>query len=106
MKRIPYSIYKKYYSEFSACNYDSKTKTIEVDIPDERRKPFPKTWTKNGNHYTTPGGCDVYFWGTGVAENFLVRRYVTCYEQHQKTIVPGVNARERVLVTVAEFECI
>lgn len=104
MARMAYSIYKKYYSEFRADNYDSKTKTIEVEIPNDRRKPFPKTWVRNGNHYITPGRCDVYFWGTGAAENFLVCRSVSCYEQYQKTIVPGVDARERVLAVVSEFE--
>ena len=33
MKKMPYSLYKKYYSQFRAEEYDGKTKTIMVDVP-------------------------------------------------------------------------
>ena len=104
MKKMPYSIYKKYYYEFHAENYDSKTKTIMVDIPDVKRKPFPKDWKHDGNQYFTPGGCEVCVWGSGVSENFLVRRTVTAYYYLSKTIRPGINARENVIATVKMFE--
>ena len=54
MKRMPYSLYKQFYSQFSAEDYDQKTKTIMVDVPNIRRKSFPKEWKRIGNHYTTP----------------------------------------------------
>lgn len=104
MKKMQYSIYKKYYYRFPAENYDSKTKTIMVDIPDVKRKPFPKDWKRDGNHYFTPGGCDVCFWGTGVAENFSVTRTISAYQRYTKTICPGIDAREKVIETVELFE--
>lgn len=104
MKKMQYSLYKKHYSQFPAEGYDSKTKTIMVDIPDTKRKPFPKEWKRDGNHYFTPGGCEICFWATGLAENFEVIRNVSCYEQYRKTICPGIDARERVIETVNLFE--
>lgn len=104
MKKMPYSLYKKYYNQFSASDYDSKTKTIMVDIPDVKRKPFPKEWRRSGNHYFTPGGCVISFWGSGLAENFEVTRDASYYDRRSKTICPGIDAREKVIETVKLFE--
>ena len=106
MKRMPYSLYKQFYSQFSAEDYDPKTKTIMVDVPNIRRKSFQKEWKRIGSHYTTLGGCEVLFWNTGFAENFLVRRYFSCYYEEQRTICPGIDARDRVLECVQLFESI
>lgn len=103
---MPYSLYKPFYSQFPAEDYDQKTKTIMVDVPNIRRKPFPKEWKRSGNRYLTPGGCEVVFWNTGYAENFVVRRWFPHGETKQKTIPPGINARERVLECVTLFEAI
>ena len=104
MKKMPYSLYKNYYSQFRAEEYDVKTKTIMVDVPDVRRKQFPKDWKRAGNHYYTPGGCEVCFWNTGLSENFLVTRYISAYQRYSKTICPGIDAREKVIETVKLFE--
>lgn len=104
MKNMPYSLYKKYYNQFRTEDYDSKTKTIMVDVPDVKRKPFPNDWKRDGNHYRTPGGCDVYVWNSGLSENFEVYRNVSCYDRYHKTICPGIDAREKVIDTVKLFE--
>lgn len=101
MVRMPYSLYKKHYDQFPADDYDPKTKTIMVDMPSTRRRPFPRSWHRSGNHYTTPGGCEVVFWNTGYAENFEVRKW---RPYRSRTIPLGIDARERVLACVAEFE--
>ena len=106
MKRMTYSLYRQFYIQFPAEGYDPKTKTIMVDVPNIRRKPFPKEWKRIGNHYSTPGGCEVVFWNTGFAENFLARRYFSCYYEERRTIYPGIDALERVMECVALFESI
>ena len=55
MKKMPYSIYKKYYNQFHAEEYDSKNKTIMVDIPDVKRKQFPAEQYR----FQNPGGREV-----------------------------------------------
>ena len=104
MKKMPYSLYKNYYNQFHAEEYDSKTKTIMVDIPSIKRKQFPKEWKRDGNHYFTPGGCEVCFWSSGLAENFVVTRNVSAYQRYTKTIYPGIDARDKVIETVRLFE--
>ena len=104
MKRMKYSLWKQYYRQFPADQYDQATKTILVDVPDARKQPFPKAWRRDGNHYWTPGGCEVTFWGTGFAENFEVRRSVSYYEQYSRTIHPGIDSRERVIQAVYDLE--
>lgn len=106
MKRMKYSLYKQYYRNFRSEEYDPKTKTICVDVPDGKRKPFPKSWRRDCNQYFTPGGCVVMVWGSGFAENFIVRKYVSAYNIKSKTICPGIDARERVLECVSQFEAI
>lgn len=102
-KRMPYSLYKSFYSQLPAEGYDPKTKTIMVVVPAGRKQPFPREWRRSGNHYFTQGGCEVVYWGTGYAENFLVRR-VCGRNIIQETIVPGIDARKRVLECVARME--
>ena len=106
MVKMAYSLYKLFYKEFPAEGYDPKSKTILVDMPEVRRKRFPREWKRNGNHYTTPGGCEVIFWNTGYAENFMVRRWISAENIKERTIHPGIHAREQVLECVAEFEAI
>lgn len=103
MVKLPYSLYKSFYSQFPAEDYDPRFKTIMVDMPAIRRKRFPGSWKRSGNRYLTPGGCEVLFWNTGYAENFLVRRWFP-HEIKEKTIHPGIDARDRVLECVARFE--
>lgn len=105
MVRMKYSLYKPFYRQFPAEDYDPVTKTVMVDIPKARRKPFPKEWKRSGNRYLTPGGCEIIFWNTGFAENFEVRFFVPgCFPPRHRTIHPGIDARERVLAAVAMFE--
>ena len=104
MKKMPYSLYKNYYNQFRAEEYDSKTKTIMVDIPDVKRKQFPKEWRRDGNHYYTPGGCTIFFWNTGFAQCFEVTRTVSYHVRYCKTIYPGIDARDQVIETVKLFE--
>ena len=103
-KRIPYSLYKSSYNEFPASDYDSKTKTIIVELPFIKRRLWPKTWGRVGNHYTTPGGCTVYFWNTGLAQNYMVEKFITIHNILSKTIPAGIDSFDRMLQTVAEFE--
>lgn len=104
MKRMKYSLWTQYYRQFPASQYDQATKTILVDIPDERRKPFPKDWRRSGGQrYFTPGGCEVDCWNTGFAENFVVRMVVR-NEVYSKTIHPGIDSRDRVIQAVSILE--
>lgn len=103
-KQIPYSLYKASYNDFPASDYDAKTKTIMVDIPPIKRRSCPKSWDRVGNHYTTPGGCTVYFWNTGLAQNYMVERFITIHSILSKTIPAGIDSFDRMLQTVAEFE--
>lgn len=103
-RRIPYSLYKTGYHQFPASDYDPKTKTILVDMPTAKRRVWPKDWKRDGNHYTTPGGCTVYFWNTGLAQNYLVERFFTPHHIKSKTIPAGFDSFNRVLEAVAEFE--
>lgn len=102
-KRIPYWLYKSGYSEFKASDYDAKKKTIEVELPEYKRPKFPSDWSKSGNHYYTPNGCTVTFWGAGLAENFEVEHFVTVYNRPHKSIGPCLNAREQVMEFVNQF---
>lgn len=104
MKKMPYILYKNYYNQYYSEDYDSKTKTIMVDLPDVKRKQFPKEWKRSGNHYYTPGGCEVCVWNTGLAENFVVSRNISAYQRYSKTICPSIDARDKVIATVALFE--
>lgn len=106
MVKMAYSLYKLFYNEFPAEGYDPRSKTILVDMPEVRRKRFPREWKRIGNRYITPGGCEVIFWNSGYAENFLVRRWISDRDIREKTIHPGIHAREQVLEYVAEFEAI
>lgn len=102
-RRIPYSLYKTGYEKFPATDYDPKTKTILVDLPPIKQRVWPKGWKRTGNHYTAPNGCTVYFWNTGLAQNYLVEKFVTCYNILSKTIPAGFDSFERMLKTVSEF---
>lgn len=96
LKKMPYSLYKSSYSHFPSEEYDPKTKTILVDLPTITRKKWPKDWIKVGNHFNTPNGCTVYFWNTGLAQNYDVWN---AHGQSQ-TIPAGIDAFERVMAAV------
>lgn len=104
LKRIPYSLWKSYYRQFPADQYDLSTKTILVEIPDVKPVQWPKDWRRVGNRYITPGGCDVYFWNTGLAQNFEVRKFVSSYYTVTRTICPSIDSRQRVLKAVEQLE--
>ena len=103
-KRIPYSLYKTGYHQFPASAYDPLTKTILVDMPPVKRRVWPKEWKRIANSFRTPGGCTVYFWNTGLSQNYLVERFITPHYSKSKTIPAGFDSFNRVLDTVAEFE--
>ena len=104
-KRIPYSLYKKRYSDLRAYDYDPAAKTIEIELPDGYRRPrFPSEWKKLGkNSYETPNGCRVYFWARGLAEYFLVEHYVSQYNHSLKAFPPSLYAREQVMQYVETY---
>lgn len=100
IKTMPYSLYKTGYSEFPASNYNKAKKTIDVDLPEYKKPSFPSEWEKRGNHFHTPNGCTVTFWNSGLAENFLVERWVSRYNHQSKTIPASLDAREKVIACV------
>lgn len=102
-RRIPYSLYKRGYNQFPASDYDAKTKTIMVNIPDIKRRVWPKEWKREGNELITPNRCHVYFWNTGLAQNYEVEWHSGPYNRKHRTIPAGFDAFDRVLQTVAEF---
>ena len=102
-RRIPYSLYKTGYQEFPATEYDARTKTILVDLPPMPRRMWPKDWKKDGNHYATPNGCTVYFWNTGIAQNYEVEGPYSPHIRKHRTIPAGFTSFQRVLDAVNEF---
>lgn len=105
-RRIPYSLYKTGYDQFPATDYDPKTKTILVDLPQIKRRVWPKDWKRVGmNSFTTTNKCRVYFWNTGLAQNYLVEWYGGPYNQKSRTIHAGFDSFDRVMQTVREFGC-
>lgn len=101
IKRIKYSLYRQSYSDFPATDYDAKTKTIAVDLPDVNTK-FPNAWKKSGNALYTPGGCAVRFWNTGLAQNYVVETLKAPLTS--KTIPAGIDSKAKVIQTVRDFE--
>lgn len=102
-RRIPYSLYKTGYHQFTATDYDSETKTILIDLPPVKRRVWPKDWKRTGNHYTTPNGCTVYFWNTGLAQNYVVDGPYSPYSRKSRTIPACFDSFDRVIQTVEEF---
>lgn len=102
-RRMPYSLYKTGYQDFPATDYDPKTKTILVSLPEMQRRVWPKDWRRSGNSFTTPNGCTVYFWNTGIAQNYDVHGPYTPYNRKTRTIPAGFHAFQRVIDTVNEF---
>ncbi len=102
-RRIPYSLYKTGYEQFPARDYDQKTKTILVELPVMKRRVWPKNWKRFSNHYTAPNGCAVYFWNTGLAQNYVVDGPYSPYMRKSRTIPAGFYSFEHMLQTVQEF---
>jgi hypothetical protein len=89
---------------YRANNYDVAKRTIDVELPNHDRTQFPKDWEKRGNHYYTPNGCVVSYWGSGYGENFLVEHNYNSVSKHESTIVgPGLYAREMVIDIVNKY---
>lgn len=101
---MKYALYKRWYSEYRADNYDATKKTIDVELPEHKRISFPKDWTKRGNQYYTSNGCVVRFWGSGFAENFVVEHnYNSISKCDSTTVNPGLYARETVIDIVSKY---
>ena len=96
IKKVSYSFYKKYYSDFKGFNYDSRRKTIEIEIP-EITATFPKNWERSGNHYITKEGVRIYFWNRGLEASYRVE-----YRNFARDIYPGIYAKENVLKAIKE----
>lgn len=104
-RRIPYWLYKTGYSQFPADDYDKLTKTIEVDIPPMKRRVWPKSWLRPGtNHMITEKGVEIYFWNSGIQQNYFVREPYKRFGRRERTIPAGFDAFDRVMQTVKEFE--
>ena len=104
MVKMKYALHKKSYLEFPATDYDKSTKTIMVDLPEIQKPKFPKDWKKSGNHYYLPNGTIIYFWNTGLSENFLIERTITIHHILSKTISAGINARQEAITTALQFD--
>lgn len=102
-RRMHYSLYKTGYSQFPAKDYDPVTKTIAVDLPQIKRRQWPKDWKREGNEFITPNGCRVYFWNTGLAQNYMVEWYGGPYNRKSRTIPAGFDSFGKVIQTVKEF---
>lgn len=48
----------------------------------------------------------MYFWNTGLAQNFEVRKFVSSYYTATRTIHPSIDSRKRVLKAVEQLESI
>ena len=99
LKKMRYSLYKNYYRQYPASRYDAGSRTIMVDLPDAVPVKTPKTWERNGNHYTAPNGCRVYFWGSGPARNYEIETP----SHERKTICPGVDSLARAIQYVDNY---
>lgn len=104
-RRIPYWLYKTGYSQFPASDYDAAKKTIEVDIPPMKRRVWPKEWKRRGiNCLVTDKGVEIYYWNSGIQQNYLVMEPYKPFFRRERTIHAGFDAFERVMQTVKEFE--
>ena len=95
-KKMPYALYKKSYSDFSAHDYNAAKKEIVVDLPDYSRPAWPKSWKHSGNHFFTPNGATVSVWNRGLAENYVVETGAG-FSYSQKTFPAGLYSRQAVI---------
>ena len=75
IKRIKYSLYKSGYSMLPTIpgSYDPTTKTIEIDMPDEKPVRFGPEWISAGNSKRLRGTSIVIrYWGQGPAQTYRV----------------------------------
>lgn len=96
--KMRYSLWKKFYSEFSASDYDADTKTINVILPYKPSHKMPKEWRREGNHYYTPNGCCVYFWGNGLERSYRIEKNGKVQTIHQ-----GIDSIDRLLDAVSKL---
>lgn len=105
MARIKYSLYKQSYADFPAHDYDGRTKTIEVDLPEVTKPKFPKEWkVKGSNYYRLPNSTKIYFWNAGLAEHFYIERNISSFYRLSADIPAGVNARRLAIETALKFD--
>lgn len=102
IKTMPYSLYKTGYTMFKSANYNARKKTIDVELPEYVKPRFPSDWEKCGNHYKTPNGCRVYFWNSGLSENFVVEHSEGCNHE-SRTFPASLYVREAVINYVSKF---
>ena len=91
--RISYSVYKSYYAEYPADDYDPKKKTINVKLPDYKRVRLPKEWGAGPVKYINHVKVQIY--SSGYSESYLIEQTVAPYRRMK--IYPGLKARERVI---------
>lgn len=96
--KMRYSLWKKFYSEFHASDYDAKTKTINVILPYKPSHKMPKEWRREGNYYYTPNGCSVCFWGNGLERSYYVEK-----DGKSQTIYQGIDCIDRLFNAVSKF---
>lgn len=91
-KKMPYSLYKRSYADFSAHGYDPRRKEITVTMPDYRRPNFPASWSRSGNYIMAGNGVRIIAWNTGFAENFVVE-----HGNGSRSFPAGLYARQNVI---------
>jgi len=107
--KVSYSDYKHYFHDCKTGEYNKNRKTIEIEVPE--RIKFPRNWKTCGAHHYTPEGIEIYTYGSGYSESYVVMARhdinsngkVPHICEERKSIAPGVNARQQVLDAVAEF---
>jgi len=102
-KTMPYWLYKTGYTMFPADNYNKAKKTIEVELPYYKKPRFPADWKRNGNTYQAPNGCQVIFWASGLAENFVVEHYeetASGWRMTSTTFPACLDVRDKVIAFV------
>lgn len=104
LKKMKYSLYKNYYWKYPASDYDKSDKTIMVDLPDVKQAKFPKEWKRDCNHYLTPSGIRVYFYNTGLAQNYQIEISNPGFGFSYFTVGPGVNSRQKAIERVKQLE--
>ena len=103
LKRMKYSLYKTYYAQYPASDYNKNDKTIMVDLPEVKRVLFPKDWERSGNCYITPSGIRVWTWNSGLLQNFKIE-LATAFGTNYFTVGPGVDSRQKVIERVKQLE--
>lgn len=91
--RMSYSVYKHGYTEFPADDYDAKTKTIHVRLPEYKKPKFPKDF--GAGHPKQADNVIMFVYNSGYAENYYIEQLVHPYKK--ATIGCGLYAREEAI---------